>query len=142
MARRKKLSPEPFQVAIRELLENGRGTAIHEDKTLQVHGALPGESVMARYLFGRRMRGQAETLEVLEPNTDRIKPRCPNFGNCSACSLQHLESSAQLEFKQQFMLDHLREQGDVSPKEVLPPLSAGQWNYRRKARLSVRYVKA
>jgi 23S rRNA (uracil1939-C5)-methyltransferase len=142
MARRKKLSPDPFETRILKLLENGRGDCLHKDRPLQVHGALPGETVMARYLFGRRMRGQAETLEVLEPSADRIEPRCPHFGTCSACSLQHLDPHAQLAFKQETMLGHLREEGEVSPLKILPPLSAGLWNYRRKARLSVRYVKA
>ncbi len=142
MARRKKLSPDPFKVEIQSLLENGRGSAVHESKNLGVYGALPGESVMARFLFGRRMRGQAETLEVLKPSSNRIEPRCPHFGTCGACTLQHLDHASQLEFKQKTMLGHLRQQGDVSPERVLAPLSAGQWNYRRKARLSVRYVRA
>jgi len=142
MARRKKLSPEPFAVVIQSLLENGRGSAVHGDKRLQVHAALPGETVMARYLFGRRMRGQAETLDVIKSSPDRVAARCPHFGTCSACSIQHLGQDAQLAFKQQAMLKHLQQQGRVSPESILPPLSADRWNYRRKARLSVRYVRA
>jgi 23S rRNA (uracil1939-C5)-methyltransferase len=141
MARRKKLPAEPIEVQIRTLLENGRGSAIHGENQLQVFDALPGETVMARYLFGRRMRGQAQTVEVLTPSNDRIEPRCPHFGSCSACTLQHLGHPAQLAFKQDSMLQHLQS-GGVQPQRVLAPLSAGQWNYRRKARLSVRYVRA
>lgn len=142
MARRKKLSPDPFEIKITHLLENGRGRGVYKEKELQVHGALEGEKVMARYLFGRRMRGQAETLEVMEPSELRIEPRCPHFGTCSACTLQHLDSDSQLDFKQQTMLDYLEDQGGVIPERLLPPLTADQWQYRRKARLSVRYVKA
>lgn len=142
MSRRKKLPEEPFELEIASLLENGRGQATHGEKLLEVHGALPGERVLARYLFGRRFRGQAETLEVKQESGDRVEPRCPHFGTCSACSLQHLGHRAQLEFKQATMLSHLGKQGGVTPGLVLPPLSASRWNYRRKARLSVRYVKA
>ncbi|MFT5139534.1 MAG: 23S rRNA (uracil1939-C5)-methyltransferase [Lysobacterales bacterium] len=142
MARRKKLSPDPFKIEIQSLLENGRGSTVYESKNLQVYGALAGESVMARHMFGRKMRNQAETLEVLKPSTQRVEPRCPHFGTCSACTLQHLDYAAQLQFKQKTLLSNLQQQGNVRPEQVLPPLSAGQWNYRRKARMSVRYVKA
>lgn len=142
MARRKKLSPDPFNVEIHSLLENGRGSTVYEGKPMQVHGALPGEKVSARHLFGRKMKGQAEILEVLSPSDKRIEARCPHFDICSACSLQHLSSESQLEIKQKTMLSHLERQGKVSPQHVLPALSADQWNYRRKARLSVRYVRA
>jgi 23S rRNA (uracil1939-C5)-methyltransferase len=142
VSRRGKLPEEPFEIEIRALLENGRGVADYEGKKLEVHGALPGERVRARYLFGRRFRGQAETLEVLRSSPDRVEPRCPHFGTCSACSLQHVEQGAQLKFKQESMLAHLREQGAVAPELVLPPLSVTRWNYRRKARLSVRWVRA
>ena len=59
MACRKKFPPEPFQIEVQSPLENGRGSAVHDGKALQVHGALPGERVMAHYLFGRSIVGQA-----------------------------------------------------------------------------------
>jgi 23S rRNA (uracil1939-C5)-methyltransferase len=142
MVRSKKLSPDPFDLEIHSLLENGRGSTVHEGKSLQVHGALTGEKVNARYLFGRRMRGQAETLEVLQPSDDRIEAKCPHFGTCSACTLQHFDYDKQLAFKQKTMLRYLSEQGKVTPERVIPPLTADRWHYRRKARMSVRYVKA
>ncbi len=97
---------------------------------------------MARYLFGRRLRGQAQTMEVLQASKNRVEPPCPHFGTCSACVLQHLDHGEQLAFKQQTMLGHLLEQGNVRPEKMWPALSADRWYYRRKARLSVRYVRA
>ena len=101
---RRRVSPEPFEVSVEGLDAQGRGTALHEDKSLAVHGALPGERVLARHLFGRRFRGQAETLEVLAPAEDRVDAPCPSFGTCSACSLQHLAETRQLAFKQDRLL--------------------------------------
>jgi 23S rRNA (uracil1939-C5)-methyltransferase len=141
MAKRKRLPVDPFPMHVDRLLENGRGGGQHEGRMLQVHDALPGESVMARYLFGRRMRGQAQAVEILQPSPDRAEPRCPHFGVCSACSLQHLQLAAQIAFKQEVMLGHLRDQG-LRPAALLDPLQADCWHYRRKARLSVRYVAA
>jgi len=142
VARRGKLPEEPFELAIGALSRDGRGLADHGGRTLEVRDALPGERVVARHLFGRRFRGQAATLEVLDAAADRVTPKCPHFGVCSACSLQHLAYPAQLEFKQELLLGALREAGGVEPERILPPLAAACWGYRRKARLSVRYVEA
>lgn len=141
MARRKKLPVEPFEVEISSQAKSGAGLGRYRGKTLQVHAALPGEAVLARYLFGRRLRGQAQTVEVLTASTDRVEPRCPHFGICSGCSLQHMDNSAQILFKQNILLGLLAKRGGITPETVLPPLVAEQWNYRRKARLSVRHVR-
>ncbi len=138
---RKRLPDTPFEVRVEALDDEGRGIAHHGETTLSVWDALPGETVMARYRFGRRYRGQAETLEVIEASPERVDPPCPSFGTCSACNLQHLAEASQLAFKQDRLLRELRNRGGVEPERTLPPLVADRWAYRRKARLSVRAVK-
>ena len=139
---RKKLSDEPFELEISSLGSKGAGLAELNGKTLHVLDALPGEKVIARNLFGRSQRGKAETLEVLRPSVDRIEPQCPHFGNCGACSLQHMSMEAQLARKEAMLLHSLEETGQVQSGQFYPPLASPQWNYRRKARLSVRDVAA
>jgi len=139
---RKKLSDQPFELDIISLDSRGLGLAVLDEKNLHVFDALPGEKVVARYLFGRSQRGKAETLEVLQPSDDRVQARCPHFGYCGACSLQHLSMDAQLGRKQAVLLQSLKDTGFVEPASVYAPLSGPQWNYRRKARLSVRDVAA
>ncbi len=144
MGRRQKLPAEPFEVVTGDLDEKGAAAGKQDERRLRIWGALPGERVRARYLFGRRFRGQAETLEVIEASPDRVIAPCPSFGTCSACTLQHLSRESQLAFKQQRLLTLLEERspdGDLQPEHVLPPLDADRWSYRRKARLSVRKVK-
>jgi 23S rRNA (uracil1939-C5)-methyltransferase len=139
---RKKLSDQPFELDIESLDSKGLGMAVFEQKSLHVYDALPGEKVIARYLFGRSQRGKAETLEVIQSSTDRVEPCCPHFGNCGACSLQHLSMDAQLDRKEKALLQHLLDTGMVQSASVYAPLSGPQWSYRRKARLSVRDVAA
>ena len=137
---RKKLSDQPFELEISSFDSKGLGLAEFEEKTLHVFDALPGERVIARNLFGRKNRGKVETLEILRPSVDRVEARCPSFGNCGACSLQHMSMDTQLARKQAALLRSLREVGGVEPAQVFAPLDASHWNYRRKARLSVRDV--
>jgi len=142
MGRSRKLpSTEPFELEIGALDAKGMGLAVVGEKQLRVFDALPGETVVARNLPGRSNRGRAETLEVLRASGDRVVVRCPEFGNCGGCSLQHMSMDAQLARKQSALLQTLLA-NDVQPAEVYTPLDAAHWNYRRKARLSVRDVPA
>lgn len=131
----------PFEVSVTDLSHDGRGVARHSDgKTLFVVGALPGERVMARLTARSRRFDEAETVEVLDPSPDRVVPRCPHFGTCAGCALQHLDETKQILVKQRVLTDNLQRIGHVSPAQVLEPLTAQSWGYRRKGRFSVRRV--
>jgi 23S rRNA (uracil1939-C5)-methyltransferase len=92
----------------------------------------------------RRKYDEAELLEVLEPSSSRIKPRCDVFGRCGGCSLQHLSSDAQRDLKFHTLKDNLSRIGKVTPAEWFKSIYSsgenGSWNYRRRARLGVKYV--
>jgi 23S rRNA (uracil1939-C5)-methyltransferase len=140
--RRKPLPQEPFELQIHDLSHDGRGVARNaEGKTVFVHGALVGERVMARLTRRSKSHDEADVVEVLDASADRVVPRCPHFGVCGGCSLQHLAPEAQVAAKQQALLDALAHLGKVTPEEVLAPLrNETPWGYRRKARLGVKYV--
>lgn len=138
--RRRKLPTEPVELEISDLSHDGRGVATYGEKKIFVHGALPGERVLARVTDRKRNYDEGETVEVIEPSPDRIEPRCPHFGQCGGCSLQHLDAQKQIESKQNTLIQNLERIGKVSPETVWDPITGPQWGYRRKARLSVRYV--
>ncbi len=142
MSRRRRRKPpkDPIEVTIDDLSHDGRGVATWGEKKVFIHGALPGERVLARLTDRKRSYDEGETLEVLEASPDRVEPRCPHFGQCGGCSLQHLADSRQIESKQNTLLQNLERIGKVAPIEIWSPLTGPSWHYRRKARLSVRYV--
>ena len=131
---------EPVRLHIDTLSHEGRGVARVDGKAVFVHGALPGEEVVARILRRHGRFDEAETLEVLQPATARIAPRCDHFGTCGGCSLQHLGEDDQLEHKQRVLLELLRHHAGVAPETVAAPVHGPQWGYRRKARLGVKHV--
>jgi 23S rRNA (uracil1939-C5)-methyltransferase len=139
-SRRRKLPLEPVEVTISALSHDGRGVAEIDGKKLFVHGALPGETVSAKFTARMRRYDEAEVLEVFNPSAQRTEPLCPHFGTCGGCALQHLDPTAQIMSKQESLLQNLERIGGVKPQEVLKPLTGPLWHYRRKARLSVRYV--
>ena len=139
--RRQRLPQEPVEAVVERLSHDGRGVARVDDKVTFIHGALPGERVMFRYTARRRDRDEGEVVEVLRASAERVPPKCPHFGLCGGCSLQHLDAGAQVVHKQQVLLDAFVRLGKVEPEQLLPPLvNETPWGYRRKARLGVKNV--
>jgi 23S rRNA (uracil1939-C5)-methyltransferase len=129
------------ETLIESLTHDGKGVAHLDGKATFVHGSLPGERVRFLYTGRWRKYDEGRVVEVLEPSPERVEPSCDQFGICGGCSLQHQAHEAQIEAKQQAMLDALKHIGKVTPGQVLPPLrGASSWGYRRKARLGVRHV--
>ncbi|MFO3707265.1 23S rRNA (uracil(1939)-C(5))-methyltransferase RlmD [Xanthomonas codiaei] len=145
MARtRNRLDRTPFQTAITDLSHDGRGVARRDGeggKVTFISGALPGELVRAEPTARSRHFDEARTIEVLEASPQRVAPRCPHFGICAGCVLQHLEESQQIVAKQRVLTDNLERIGHVTPQTVLPALVGDSWGYRRKGRFSVRRVE-
>jgi 23S rRNA (uracil1939-C5)-methyltransferase len=140
-SRRKKRLPEPAaEIRIESLSHDGRGVARIDGKTVFVDGGLPGEVVDIEYTASRRRFDEARVTTVREASPDRVEPRCPHFGLCGGCSLQHLDTGAQILAKQQVLVDNLQHIGSVQPKEILPPMTGPAWGYRTKARLGVKHV--
>jgi 23S rRNA (uracil1939-C5)-methyltransferase len=127
-------------VTIESLAHDGRGVAHLDGKAVFIDGALPGEVVSFEYTTSRRKFDEGRVTAVQTASADRVEPRCAHFGVCGGCSLQHLDPAAQIQAKQQTLLDNLRHIGKVAPESVLPPMTGPVWGYRTKARLGVKDV--
>lgn len=134
--------PEPLRetLAIETAAHDGRGIAHIDGKVVFVSGALPGERVVALRRPRRRGFDEATTVEVLEPAPGRVQPACEHFGLCGGCSLQHADAATQRTLKQQALADNLNRIGKVAPTEWFEPVTGPVWGYRRRARLSSRFV--
>lgn len=131
---------ELHQADVIDLSHDGRGVADLDGKRVFLAGALPGERVELKTRKRRRRSLEAELVEVIEPSPSRVEPGCAWFGVCGGCALQHLDYAAQLEFKSKSVAETLSRIGGVEPLEWLPALTGPQWNYRRRARLGIKYV--
>lgn len=137
----KNLSQTEITTSIDNLSHDGRGIARINGKTTFIQGALPGETVTFRYQRKKKDYDEGELLSVIHPSSDRASPQCPHYENCGGCSLQHIKPQSQILLKQTQLLDLLKRIGHTEPQKVLEPLTAESWNYRHKARLSVRFVE-
>lgn len=134
----------PETVRIDGVSHDGRGIAAVDGKKVFVPDVLEGEEVRIRRRRRRRSYDEAELLEVLQPAGGRSTPRCAVFGICGGCSLQHVSPQEQRRIKEAALRDSLQRIGGVVPARWLDPVAdespGGSWNYRRRARLAVKYV--
>ena len=111
-----------------------------EGKVVFVDGALPGEEVQVATTRRKNNWEQAHVVALRRESSQRVTPRCPHFGTCGGCKMQHFHVSAQVAVKQRVLEDNLWHLGKVRPEMVLRPIEGPTWGYRYRARLSVRYV--
>jgi 23S rRNA (uracil1939-C5)-methyltransferase len=127
-------------VAIASLDQEGRGIARVDGKAVFVEGALPGEVVTITTLKRKPTYEIARAEAFVKRSAARVEPRCPHFGVCGGCSMQHFDAAAQIATKQRTLEDALWHIGRVRPEQMLPPIHGPAWEYRHRARLSVRHV--
>jgi 23S rRNA (uracil1939-C5)-methyltransferase len=125
---------------IESLDQEGRGIARLDGKTIFIEGALTGETVTASVYRKKPSYENAHVQTIVRESSQRVTPQCVNFGNCGGCSLQHLDARAQVAAKQRVLEDNLRHIGKVSAGQMLSPLHGPSWGYRRRARMTARYV--
>jgi 23S rRNA (uracil1939-C5)-methyltransferase len=134
------LSAASETAVVAALSHEGVGV-VHGGKAAFVSGALPGETIRFRRRRPHRQYDEAELEEVLEPSADRVEPRCLHFDICGGCALQHLAAPAQLQLKEQLLRESLERIARTSPARWLPAVAGRVWGYRRRARLSAKFVE-
>ncbi len=128
-------------VRIESLDAEGRGVARSpEGKVLFVEGALPGEEVSFETLKKKASFEIGRLTAIQKRSDSRETPRCPHFGVCGGCSLQHADPRTQMAAKQRWLEENLARIGKVAPETMLPIVYGEQWGYRRRARLGARFV--
>jgi 23S rRNA (uracil1939-C5)-methyltransferase len=132
---------EDLTLRIESLDAEGRGVGRNaEGKVTFVEGALPGETVACRPLKRKASFEMAAAVRVIAAAASRVVPRCPYFGVCGGCSLQHADPRTQMAAKQRWLEESFARIGRVSPEMLLPIVYGEDWGYRRRARLGVRRV--
>lgn len=129
-----------FVLEVESIDLEGRGVGRHEGRVVFLDNGLPGERVVAQTVKRRGRYDKAQTLEILSASSARVVPRCPSYGSCGGCSMQHMDAATQLAVKQRVLEDQLWHLARIRPDQVLAPIMGAAWNTRRRARLSVRHV--
>ncbi len=121
-----------------------------QTRLLPVPAGLPGEEVtIAVQDFAnipprrhrRRWKPRPPRVWITEVHTTselRVAPRCPVFGECGGCQLQHMSYAAQLVWKRSLVGQLLREVGGFDDAPLLDTVPCDEpWSYRNHMRFSV-----
>ncbi|MEY4083370.1 MAG: hypothetical protein RL483_739 [Pseudomonadota bacterium] len=144
MGRRTIGAPAAQRVLERIVIESvdleGQGVGHADGKVIFVAGALTGEVVDVAVMREQPRYAKAKAIVWHKSSADRVEPRCPHFGVCGGCSLQHASDQAQIAIKQRALEDALAHIGQLRPLMMLSPMRGPSFGYRSRARLSVRWV--
>lgn len=133
-------------LAVDALDLEAQGVARRPDgKVVFIEGALPFEQVSVKVNRRKNNWEQGTLTEIHRESSQRVRPRCPHFGlhegACGGCKMQHLDGAAQVAMKQRVLEDNLWHLAKVKAEMMLRPIHGPDWNYRWRARFSVRHVR-
>jgi 23S rRNA (uracil1939-C5)-methyltransferase len=134
------MPPRPgdsVELDVTSLAYGGQGVARLEEFVVFVRGGVPGDRVLARVTKRKQSHAEARALEILTPSPRRVAPRCLHSRECGGCEWQTLAYEAQLEFKQQQVVDSLQRIAHLTGYELEPIRGMDDpWRYRNKMEFS------
>ena len=125
-------SPQELSLSPTSLVYGGDALGrLPDGRAVFVPFVLPGEKVRLRVVEEKRGHVRAEPVEILEPSSRRIVPRCPHFGQCGGCHYQHMPYELQLSAKTDILRDQLQRLGGLQDIPLHPAIPSPEpFNYR------------
>ena len=129
-------------LTIKRMGINGEGIAYYKKKAVFIPGVLTGEeveviitNVLPTYAYG-------EVVVIKKKSPDRIEPKCPYYGKCGGCQLQHASYDFQLDFKKEIVMETMERfyEGRLDKVEIRNTIGMkNPWCYRNKSQLPTRH---
>ena len=129
--RRKNISLENIEVI--NTASKGKSIARHDGRVIFINGAIPGDICNITVFKKRRKYWEARVDKIIKKSKYRIEPKCSHFGTCGGCKWQNMQYDAQLNFKQNEVLNNLSKIGGVTIDKYNKILGSKKtYNYRNK----------
>ena len=126
-------------VTIEGYNHRGEGVTRWQGFTLFVPFTIVGEEMEIEITTVKKNYGVGSIQSISKPSPARIIPRCPVFGICGGCQLQHIDYCVQGEIKTQIVVDALSRIAGMKNLSCIQPiiLADQPWYYRNKAQIPV-----
>jgi len=121
------------RVTIARLGHQGDGLADGLDGPIIAPLTLPGDVIE-----GNVENGRIDAFAITTPSPHRVDAKCPRFGSCGGCALQHAADGFVAEWKRAQVVSALEAQGISG--EILAPVTSAP-NARRRATLAARRTR-
>lgn len=113
------------------MADEGKAVSRHEGLVVFIDKAVPGDIVDVIVKKKHKSYLEAEVVKLVQPSASRIDPFCKHFGICGGCKWQHLDYSAQLQFKFKQVSDALQRLGKIENPPMLPIIGSEDIRYYR-----------
>ena len=104
-----------MQGTVERLDFEGMGVLRIGKRELHVPFTAPGDRVEVRKWKRRKRKLIATDFDVIEESPMRVPPKCPYFGRCGGCALQHIPYGEQLKLKAERLSESIGLEVEVLP---------------------------
>lgn len=132
------LQGQKYEINITGMGQSGEGVGRFNNFTVFVPYSLPGETIEVKITQVKKNYATGEVSSIVNKVDSRVKPICSVYDKCGACQLQHYAYDAQLQAKQQKVIDmmeHIAIKKDIVIHPTLP--SPDMWHYRNKMQFPI-----
>jgi 23S rRNA (uracil1939-C5)-methyltransferase len=129
----RKIEAYTIEITLTDAASDGRAVGRHEGWVVFVQGGVPGDVAEVQIYRKEQKNLVGRIQRLLQPSPHRVQPVCRHFGLCGGCKWQHLEYQAQIQQKENQVVNILRRVGKLSIPEVRPILGVEHpYFYRNK----------
>lgn len=118
---------------ISKMDNKGRGITYYNNKIVFVNNALTNEDVEINLILDKSKYSVANVSKYNKASEKRLKPKCPYYGTCGGCQLQHLSYEEQIKYKIHYLND-IFNPINISINKII---TSKQFNYRDKITLKI-----
>lgn len=133
MTKRNQKSYTLENLVIENAAAEGKAIARHDGKVIFIPFAAPGDTADVLVQKQKKSFAEGKIQKLIEASPLRVTPQCTHFGICGGCKWQHVNYSAQLNFKETQAKDDMQRIAKVEVGEYLPIHGSEDiFNYRNK----------
>jgi len=127
-----------LEVTIEDIGNDGEGIGKYKGYTLFIKDTVVGDRVLVKVIKTMKNYGYGRLMELIQPSSFRVTPRCPIAASCGGCQLQHMTYEKQLEYKGNKVLNCLTRIGGFEdvPMEAICGMEE-PFYYRNKSQFPV-----
>ena len=123
-------------IQIIDILQDGRGVARTEGKTVFVENAVYGETLDAEIIAEKKNFLEARKINTKIKSNYQRRPPCPYFYECGGCSIMDINYETQIKLKKNLIKNALKKSASIVLDD-LEIVASPEFRYRNKIRLQV-----
>ncbi|HXF28388.1 MAG TPA: class I SAM-dependent RNA methyltransferase [Chlamydiales bacterium] len=133
---------DSIEAQVEKVVFQGKGLIRHQGWVIFVDDVVPGDFVRVK-ICEKKKSYFIGTLEAIITPQSKLRvssPRCPYFGRCGGCQLQHMTYEAQCSLKKEWVNGALSH--GISMPSIIDLIPAShEWQYRRKVTMHFEWHK-